>query len=65
MSEAAAEDLSKFKIDSLWAHPDGKRITVFADDTYVCLGSNGKRKTTSATPEKLRAGYGRWVRVSQ
>jgi hypothetical protein len=56
------QDLDK-QIDSLWAHPDGKRITVFRDDTYVCVGPNGRRKTTSATPEKLRAGYGRWERT--
>lgn len=56
--EIAAED----RVVAVYEHPDGKVITVYADDTYDCR--KGDRKaSTSATPEKLRAGYGRWKRV--
>jgi len=47
---------------AIYEHPDGKRVTVLDDGTYECTKA-GKRATTSATPEKLAAGYGRWKRV--
>jgi hypothetical protein len=51
------------KVTSVWRHPDGKTITVFADDTWICVAADGKKKPTSATPTKLRAGYGRWYEI--
>jgi len=51
------------QVDSEWQHPSGKRITVYRDDTFVCRDAAGRHKATSATAEKLRAGYGRWQRI--
>jgi hypothetical protein len=51
--------LNVTNVVAVYAHPDGKEIVVYDDDTYRCTKA-GKKATTSATPEKLRAGYGRW-----
>lgn len=50
------------EIVEVWEHPDGKVIAIYADDTYDCIKGD-RRASTSATPEKLRAGYGRWKLV--
>jgi hypothetical protein len=47
----------------VYQHPQGKRITVFADETFECKDADGKKRPTSATLAKLRAGHGRWERV--
>jgi hypothetical protein len=51
------------EVVDVFEHPQGKRITIYADGTWECRGPDGKKKTTSATPAKLRAGHGTWVRV--
>lgn len=45
-----------------YLHPQGKRIDLLDNDGIVCT-KNGKKATTSATADKLRAGHGGWVRV--
>jgi hypothetical protein len=49
----------------LYRHPSGASILVFADGTMDARGANGKKKRTSATPEKLRDGHGLWKKVSE
>jgi hypothetical protein len=41
----------------------GSHIYVYDDGTMKARNSNGKSKKTSATVEKLRQGYGAWVKV--
>ena len=51
------------QVAAVYRHPSGKTITVYGDDTFVCRDASGKHKPTSATAEKLRAGYGRWYEI--
>jgi hypothetical protein len=46
-----------------YKHPQGKTVIVHDDGSTECIGKNGKKATTSATAEKLAAGYGGWVLV--
>ena len=46
-----------------YKHPQGKTVHVHDDGTMEVIGKNGKPAKTSATPEKLAAGYGGWVLV--
>ena len=57
-----SEDLSQV-VKSVWVHPSGARITVFNDGSYIAINAQGKRKRTSATPEKLEAGHGLWKQI--
>ena len=53
------------KVEAIYKHPQGKAITVFSDGSMLCIGPDGKKKSTSATPEKLAAGYGEWYRIDK
>lgn len=44
----------------VYAHPMGARIYVNPDGSMEAYGKDGKKKKTSATPEKLAAGHGAW-----
>jgi ATP-dependent DNA ligase len=46
-----------------YKHPQGKTVIVHDDGSIECIGKNGKKATTSASAEKLAAGYGGWVLV--
>jgi hypothetical protein len=46
-----------------YVHPSGATITVHPDGSMTSLKAAGKRKTTTATPEKLAAGHGLWKEV--
>ena len=50
--------------DRIYKHPLGATITVHSDGSMDARGTDGKPKKTSATPEKLAAGHGRWKEVS-
>lgn len=45
---------------AVYTHTQGGVITVFGDGTLIALNAAGKRKTTTATAEKLAAGHGLW-----
>lgn len=49
-------------ITAVYVHPQGKRVEVHSNGALVCT-KNGKKATTSATAEKLAAGYGGWTLV--
>jgi hypothetical protein len=57
-------DLDK-QVEEVWVHPLGGRITVFKDGSFKAVNKEGKRKTTTATPDKLAAGYGLWKREEE
>ena len=44
----------------IYTHPQGKTIYVLPDNTMVCFKPDGKRGTSSATPDKLAVGHGGW-----
>jgi ATP-dependent DNA ligase len=46
-----------------YAHPQGSTIEVFANGALVKTRPDGKKTTTSATPEKLAAGHGGWLLI--
>lgn len=46
-----------------YKHPQGKTIVVHDNGAMTVIGKNGKPATSSATPEKLAAGYGGWIVV--
>lgn len=46
-----------------YRHPQGATITVYPDGTMDARRADGKKKQTSATPEALADGHGRWVEV--
>ena len=46
--------------DKVYRHPQGKVVVVHPDGSHESYGPNGKKKPTSATAEKLAAGYGGW-----
>lgn len=43
-----------------WVHPQGGRITIWANGDMDCFHADGRRKQTTATPEKLEEGHGAW-----
>lgn len=45
---------------AIYTHPMGAVIYVNPDGSMEAYGKDGKKKTTSATPEKLLAGHGKW-----
>lgn len=47
----------------MYQHPMGARIYVNPDGSMEAYGKDGKKKSTSATPEKLAAGHGQWKEV--
>lgn len=63
LSGAATPLSEENHVTAVYTHPQGGVITVFADDTFIAIGANGKPKKTSATPAKLAAGYGLWRRT--
>lgn len=46
-----------------YRHPQGGYIEVYEDGTMQAWNAHGKKKKTSATPEKLAAGHGQWKEV--
>lgn len=46
-----------------YRHPQGGYIEVYSDGTMQAWNAAGKKKSTSATPEKLAAGHGAWTEV--
>jgi hypothetical protein len=62
MAEIEFNDAGR-EVVATYAHPQGKRITVWADGSYECRDANGKKKPTSANPDSLAAGHGAWQRV--
>ena len=48
-----------------YRHPQGGYIEVYADGTMQAWNAHGKKKKTSATPEKLAAGHGAWKEVGE
>lgn len=44
----------------IYTHPQGKTIYVLPDNTMICFKPDGKRGTSSATPDKLAVGHGGW-----
>ena len=55
--------MSEPKLVAIYTHPQGKTIRVYDDNTMECRDQHGKKKPTSATPAKLAAGHGQWVRT--
>ena len=51
------------RVVAIYEHPQGKTITVYDDNTMECRNAEGKKRPTSATPDKLAAGHGAWKRV--
>ena len=49
----------------VYEHPQGAKIYVNTDGSMEAYGANGKKKNTSATPEKLAAGHGQWKLTDQ
>lgn len=56
-----AADTVKANGEEIYRHPQGKIIKIDADGNVRAF-KNGKELPTSATAEKLRAGYGAWKR---
>lgn len=56
-----AADAVKANGEEIYRHPQGKIIKIDADGNVRAF-KNGKELSTSATAEKLRAGYGAWKR---
>lgn len=56
-----AADTVKANGEEVYRHPQGKIIKIDADGNVRAF-KNGKELSTSATAEKLRAGYGAWKR---
>jgi hypothetical protein len=50
-------------ITAIYEHPQGGRITVYQDGTMDARNAQGRKKKTSATPQKLADGHGAWRRV--
>ena len=48
-----------------YRHPQGGYIEVYEDGSMQAWNAAGKKKKTSATPEKLAAGHGQWKEVSE
>lgn len=46
-----------------YRHPQGSTITVYPDGGMYVRNAAGRYKRTSATPESLAAGHGRWQEV--
>ena len=46
----------------VYRHPQGAVIYVNPDGSMEAYGKDGRKKKTSATPEKLAAGHGQWKR---
>lgn len=57
LSEAKSKELG----GEVYYHPQGKVIRINADGSVQAF-KDGKELSTSATAEKLRAGYGQWKR---
>lgn len=47
----------------VYAHPQGKYIYLLPDGSMQVWKPDGKRGSSSATPQKLQAGYGGWAEV--
>lgn len=47
---------------AVYIHPQGGVIRVFENGAMDSRNHLGKKKKTSATPEKLAAGHGQWTR---
>ncbi len=56
-----AADAVKANGEEIYRHPQGKLIKIDADGNVRAF-KDGKELSTSATAEKLRAGYGAWKR---
>ena len=63
VSEEAAQTAAADGVVHIYQHPQGKTIKVWADGSVECRDAAGRKKPTSATPEKLAAGHGAWKRV--
>lgn len=50
--------------DKLYVHPMGGVIVVQPSGSHIAYGADGKKKTTSATAEKLAAGHGLWKQAT-
>ena len=47
----------------VYTHPQGKTVYVMPDGSMQVYKPGGKKATSSATPQKLAAGYGGWIQV--
>lgn len=47
----------------IYTHPQGARIYVNPDGSMEAYGANGKKKNTTATPENLATGHGKWTEL--
>jgi len=56
-----AEEREAETSDEVYVHPQGKTVRISADGTVRAF-KDGREINTSATAEKLRAGYGSWKR---
>jgi len=48
-----------------YTHPQGKFVKVYEDGSVRAFDKDGREAKTSATAEKLRAGYGSWKRATE